>query len=105
MQITKLKVHPEAYNEMEYYCSWYESKASNLGTDFLKEVDYAIKRINESQESWPWYDKEIGARKFLVHRFPFGVIYKFKEKVIQIIAVADLRIKPGYWKNQLTFIT
>ncbi len=37
----KLKAHPEVYNEMEYYRSWYESKAKNLGIDFLREVDHA----------------------------------------------------------------
>ena len=104
MQTMKLKAHPEVYNEMEYYRSWYESKAKNLGIDFLREVDHAIERISESPETWPWYDKQIGVRKFLVHRFPFGVIYKLKENVIQIVAVADLRRKPGYWQDRLAFL-
>ncbi len=101
----KVKVHPQVYEEMEYYRAWYESKAKNLGTDYLREVDYAIKRVVESPETWPWYDKENQTRKFLIHRFPFGVIYRLKENTIQILAVADLRRKPGYWKNRLTLFS
>ena len=99
----KVKAHPHVYDELAYYRSWYDSKARNLGTEYLNEVDYAIEKIIESPDTWPWYDKEIGARKFLVHRFPFGVIYRKKAGAIEILAVADLRRKPGYWKERLSF--
>jgi toxin ParE1/3/4 len=98
----KIIAHPEIYYEMEYYRSWYEEKAERLGTDFLKEVDYAIKRICESPQTWPWYDKDLEVRKFLIHRFPFALLYKYKRDQIQIIAVADQRREPGYWKDRLT---
>jgi toxin ParE1/3/4 len=99
----KLEAHPEVYEEVEYYRFWYESKANKLGFDFLKEIDYALDSIKQSPCTWPWYDKQMGIRKFLVHRFPFGVLYMLKGDVIQIIAVADLRRKPGYWKNRIVF--
>lgn len=99
----KVRAHPLVYDELEHYRSWYDSKARHLGTDFVEEVDYAVKRIAESPETWPWYDKTIDVRKFLVHRFPFGVIYRNKIGVVQVLAIADLRRKPGYWKDRLSF--
>jgi hypothetical protein len=35
-----------------------------------------------------------------VRPFPFGLIYKIKEKKIIVIAVMHLSRKPGYWKKR-----
>lgn len=42
-------------------------------------------------------------RKLRVERFPYAVIYRVKEEqeVLQIIAVANLQRRPGYWKHRL----
>jgi len=101
MQMLKIKAHPEVYEELENSRTWYDEKATKLGVDFLKEVDNAIERIRESPEAWSWYEKKIGVRKFLVHRFPYAVIYRYNENMIYILAVANLRRKPGYWKHRI----
>jgi hypothetical protein len=103
MPIFKVKVHPEVYGELEASRAWYEQRAKNLGIDFLIEVDYAIDQIHKSPETWTWYNKTFGIRRFLLHRFPYSVIYRYSEEVIEIIAIANLRRKPGYWKDRLSF--
>ncbi len=101
MQMPKIEAHPDVYEELDDSRTWYDEKASNLGVDFLREVDNAIERIRESPETWSWYEKEIGVRKFLVHRFPYAVIYRYNDNIIYILAVANLRRKPGYWKHRI----
>ena len=95
-----VNVHPEAYDDLESARSWYEEKTQNLGIDFLKEIDYAIDTIQKSPITWAWYDKSKNVRRFLVHRFPFAVIYRINPANIQIIAVMHLHRHPDYWKRR-----
>jgi hypothetical protein len=40
-------------------------------------------------------------RRFLLHRFPYLLIYREREDgVIQILAVAHTSRRPGYWKER-----
>lgn len=85
----RVSVHPEAYAELEAARSWYEAKAENLGNEFLDEIDRAIATIRESPSTWPLYHRGLQLRRFLVHRFPFGGIYREKPSEIQVIKVAE----------------
>jgi len=98
----KVEIHPEVYNELEESRAWYEERVKNLGVDFLHAVDYAIDKICEFPGAWGWYEKKFSIRKILVQRFPYAVIYRYRENLIQIIAVANLRRKPGYWKDRVS---
>jgi hypothetical protein len=35
-----------------------------------------------------------------VHRFPFAVIYRHDDRMIQVIAVMHLKRQPGYWRSR-----
>ena len=96
-----IEAHPDVYNELESARSWYEEKSKNLGSDFLDEIDRAISNISESPEIWPKYYDLKDVRRFLIHRFPFGIIYRYNKIEIQIIAVSHLSRQPGYWKERL----
>ncbi len=93
-----VKIHSEAYAEAEEARTWYGEKSQGLGLEFLDEVDRAIKVIQESPAVWPTYTE--GTRRFLLHRFPFGIIYQHDEIKIQIWAIMHLSRKPEYWKNR-----
>jgi plasmid stabilization system protein ParE len=53
--------------------------------------------IAEAPQRWPAGPH--GTRKFLLHRFPFAVIYRELPSAIQVLAVAHGRWRPGYWKT------
>jgi toxin ParE1/3/4 len=36
-------------------------------------------------------------RRYLLHKFPFSVVYFERSDFIEVIAVAHHRRKPGYW--------
>lgn len=94
----RVDLHPEAYTELSQAMSWYENQAKGLGDSFLDEVEGAISAIKETPEQWPIYGE--GVRSFLVHRFPFAIVYRHDDTKIQVLAVAHLRRKPGYWKGR-----
>jgi plasmid stabilization system protein ParE len=94
-------VHPDVYAELEHSRAWYGERAQNLGTEFLVEVDRAIEAIRESPALWPFRDKPRGIQRYLVHRFPYGVIYRLREQTVQIVAVMHLRRHPNYWRGRV----
>jgi toxin ParE2 len=94
----KIEFHPEAYAELEQSQAWYESQTAGLGGAFLDEFERAIDAIQESPSTWPAYEE--GTQRFLLHRFPFAIIYRHDENTIQVLAVMHLHRRPGYWRHR-----
>lgn len=94
----QIKIHIEAYDEIEAAKRWYETQAEGLGENFEQELDRAMSCIREFPDTWPKYTA--GTRRFFMHRFPFAVVYLYDEKIIWVFAVMHLRRKPGYWRKR-----
>jgi len=103
MPMSKIEVHPDVYAELENSRSWYEERSRNLGIEFLDEIDRAIESVRQAATMWPWYDEYQGLRRFLVHRFPYALIYRITSSAIQIIAAMHLRRHPDYWKSRMVY--
>jgi len=99
----EVDVHPDVYAELEHSRAWYEERAAGLGTDFLLEVDRAIGTLRQTPTTWPFRDQTRGIRRYLVHRFPYGVLYRIQDRTIQIIAVMHLRRHPDYWRGRVKY--
>jgi len=41
-----------------------------------------------------------GARRVLLKRFPYSIVYIELEAQVRVLAFAHLRRKPGYWKSR-----
>ncbi len=52
---------------------------------------------------WVWPVMEDNVRRFLVRRFPYGIYYTLvdDESVVLVVAVMDMRRRPGYWRDRL----
>ena len=89
---------PQAEEEMMKSAQYYNQRVSNLGFDFLNEVENAVKEIRNSPTRWSFVDKSI--QKYILKRFPFTLFYEFisEEKKIIIISIAHQKRKPFYWK-------
>jgi len=98
--VLEVYIHPAAYKEMEASFNWYEEKAENLGKDFFAEIKKAIENIKTSPKAFPKYLDIKGLRRFLLHRFPFAIIYRIKNGIIQVIAIMHLKRKPYNWKDR-----
>lgn len=94
-----VEFHPDAFAELERAEAWYDGQRPGLGESFVYEITAAISRIRETPKTWPEYKH--GTRRFLVHRFPFAVIYSHRASCLFVIAVMHLRRRPGYWHSRL----
>ena len=89
----------EAELELQEIVEYYESKSPGLGMDFADEMKKTIQLIQQSPERQPLQNDQ--TRRILTNRFPYQIIYTMFENEIWIIAFANQRRKPGYWKKDL----
>jgi toxin ParE1/3/4 len=99
----RVEVHPDVFAELEHSRAWYEERAANLGVEFLDEVNQAVETIRAAPTIWPFRDEKRGVRRYLVHRFPYSVVYRLEDQVIQIIAIMHLRRHPDYWHGRVRY--
>jgi len=94
----KVALHPEAITEAKAAREWYQERSPAAANAFLKELDSAIEQIGESPNRWPSHHH--GTRRFLLRRFPFSVVYRESNEVIEVVAIAHGRRRPNYWRNR-----
>ena len=77
---------------------WYRSRSPSVAAEFRVTVSDVIRHIVKAPQRWPKY--LYGTQRFVLHRFPFSIIY-LDDDVLSIVAVAHSKRKPGYWKARL----
>jgi len=92
----RIEFHPEAFEELRRALDWYEGRESRLRQDFFQEVQRALNAIKASPRTWPKLHDNI--RRFLLRRFPFGILYFQHGSKIIILCIMHLKKKPGYWR-------
>ena len=91
--------HPAAEAEFGHAVDYYDRCRPGLGLELTEEVYAAVARIIRYPEAWSPLSKN--TRRCLVHRFPYGIVYQVKSDIVRIIAVANLRRRPGYWRDRV----
>ena len=93
----QLELHPGAIADARGARLWYAERSSHAADQFMAELDRALERILESPKRWP---KKAGVRRYVLRRYPFIVVYRTRESVVEIVAVAHARRRPGYWSSR-----
>lgn len=78
---------------------YYELQAPGLGDDFLDRIHSAVEDIATAPERWPVLCFDI--RRRLIHRFPYGLLYRINPDEIIILATMHLHRHPSYWISRL----
>ena len=81
-------------DEYEAYI-WYEEQRPGLGDEFLKELEIAYQKIANNPEHYSFIDDRKILRDFLIHRFPYLIVYRIDVDVIEIIAVHHSKKHPA----------
>jgi len=93
-----IKFHSEARKEFFEAADYYEEQVVGLGDVFIDEVEKVLDVIEQQPASGTKITKT--ERRFLVSRFPYGIIYSVEDELITIFAIMNLRRKPGYWESR-----
>lgn len=94
-----IKFHSEARKEFFEAAEYYEEQVVGLGDGFIDEVEKVLNVIELQPTSGTKITKT--ERRFLVSRFPYGIVYSIEKDQMTIFAVMNLRRKPGYWKSRI----
>ena len=94
-----VEFHPEAQDEFISAAQFYEAQTPDLGLDFINTVRQAHERVLEAPTSGTTFGRRL--RRFLVPKFPYGLLYRVEPERIYIIALMHLRRRPGYWRSRI----
>ena len=91
-----VEFHPLAADEAQAAERWYRERNETASGRLQRELDRAIERITERSEAGSPY---LGnTRRVLLRRFPFFIVYRIRVGVLEFVAVAHARRRPGYWR-------
>lgn len=94
----RFRYHEKAEAELDEAAAWYDEQREGLGGEFIAAVDARIHQIVEAPKRWPLV---AGSRRALITRFPYVIVYRqLDDGMIQIVAVAHERRRPGYWRRR-----
>lgn len=94
-----LEFHPAAQDEFVAAAEYYEAAVPGLGNRFLA----AVRRTTEIALQHPEAGNRRGtsARQLVVTGFPYDVVYRVRDEVLSVLAVAHQHRRPGYWRGRL----
>ena len=84
----------ELFEAVEYY----NEQQDGLGFDFADEVERAVEQIVQFPDAWGRLSKR--SRRYLINRFPYGVVYQKRSDCILIVAIMHLHKEPTYWQDR-----
>ena len=99
MAAKPVEFHEDADAEYDHALGWYLERSPSAASDFADELNRAVEMIADAPHRWA--SGLYGTRRFLLHRFPFALIYRELPSVIQVLAVAHHHRRPGYWKGRI----
>ena len=78
--------------------AFYEAARPGLGSRFVDAVEFGFRRICEQPRCYRCIRGRF--RRYLLHQFPYGLIYSIEADCIYVAAVMHLKRKPGYWAGR-----
>jgi hypothetical protein len=90
---------PEAESEHLKQVAYYEAQQTGLGARYLAEVNAALEYICEAPLRFP-IARPPALRRLGLRRFPFTIFFRELSGVVQVVAVAPHRRRPGYWSGR-----
>lgn len=91
----KIVFLPLAEQELQQAITYYEEQLKGLGRQFFNEIDYAINLIKLFPSGWHKIDGN--ARKCIVKRFPYLILYHVEKDQLVISAIAHQHRNPVYY--------
>jgi plasmid stabilization system protein ParE len=94
----RLVVRSQAIAELVEARDWFDAQRSGLGQEFVMEVDLTLSEVHARPESFPAVYGE--KRRAIVHRFPYGVLFRIVGDTIVILGIIHGRRNPESWRRR-----
>jgi ABC-type nitrate/sulfonate/bicarbonate transport system substrate-binding protein len=96
--LKRLEIVAPALAEAVAASEHYAAIRPELAADFAAELARALSWVQSHPLAWA----PIGARarRRLVNRFPYAVIYRIEPECIRVLALMHQRQRQGYWRGR-----
>ena len=96
MTARKVEFLAAARDEVREAFDWYQARSVRAAERFLAEIDRAIGFICEAPgDLWPVFEGV--TRRYILHGFPYSIVYREVTGTVQVIAIAHHTRRPDYW--------
>ncbi len=95
----KVVLDPLATAEIRDAALFYENCREGLGQEFLNAVELAFGEITQRPMMWRILAGRF--RRYLIHHFPYAVIYAIEDDTVYVVALMHLKRKPDYWIDRV----
>lgn len=92
----RVELLPQALAEIERARDWYGERSPRAAEALLREVETALASISSAPRAWPAFEAQ--TRRYVLAKYPFSVIDRERAGVVQIVALAHHKRRPGYWR-------
>ena len=96
--IDRVSFHKDAELELNDSTEYYVSRVKGLGVSFIVVAECADKQIRENPEFNQRIFKSI--RRKVLWRFLFSIMYSITDNSIRILAIANQKRRPFYWRSR-----
>ena len=100
----QVRILADAADELEQAALWYERESPELGVRLVEAFENVLQLLREELPplvTMGGQAGDLGAKRLLLHRFPFSVVVLEKEDEFVVVALAHFRRRPGYWKDRI----
>jgi plasmid stabilization system protein ParE len=93
----KVRVLSSAEREFAEAVDFYNAERPDLGYELAAEVQRTLERISAFPEAWPLFSRR--ARRCIVRRFPYGVLYQVRSDCVLVVALLHMKRSPKIWQE------
>lgn len=88
--------HPAAETEHLETIAFYQSKGHKIAIGYFAEFESIVQSICDNPQRYT-IDIAPDIRRKRFNKYPFTLYFRYKNKQVQILAVAHHRQRPQYW--------
>ncbi|MBB6502033.1 type II toxin-antitoxin system RelE/ParE family toxin [Pedobacter cryoconitis] len=99
MSSYKIKVFPEALDDIQKATDWYNEQSYGLGTRFQKQVVQQINKLNKTAEVYTVRYSNV--RCMVIKKFPFMIHFLIEDEIVVIFAIFHTSRNPKIWDKLL----
>ncbi len=88
-----------ARGEIRDAARWYREHSPTVAQQFIAEILRALELIEEfpgAGSTIPYVD-DPQTRRFPIRTFPYQIVFVELDDILEVVAVAHDRRRPGYW--------
>jgi len=88
-----------ARDEYQDAIEFYELETQGLGLRFKEEVKRDLRNLKKIPNIGSIEKADI--RRYILHKFPYKILYSNEEKYLYVIAIAHMHRDPNYWLSRI----